>query len=109
MSLTLMAFCLVLAHSVGEREHTAVFLHLLSTSYTMPYAICIWQSALWLMTFCFVVAHSVGEGGPRFLVFVELSILRHVAYSYGVLPSICSLCEGRGVTFYFDVLLYSFY
>ena len=75
----------------------------------MPYAICIWQSALWLMTFCFVVAHSVGEGGPCFLVFVELGILRHVAYAYSVLPSICSLCEGRVVTFYFDVLLYSFY
>ena len=32
---------------------------------------------------------------PRFLGFVELSILRHVAYAYGVLPSVCSLCEGR--------------
>ena len=31
---------------------------------------------------------------PRFLVFVELSILRHVAYAYGVLSSVCSLCEG---------------
>ena len=42
-------------------------------------------------------AHSVGEGVPRFLAFVELSILRHVAYAYGVLPSICSLCgEGGG-------------
>lgn len=48
------------------------------------------------MTFCFVVAHSVGEGGPCFLVFVELGILRHVAYAYGVLPSTCSLCEGMG-------------
>ena len=46
------------------------------------------------MTFCFVVAHSVGEGVPRFLVFVELSILRHVAYAYGVLSSVCSLCKG---------------
>ena len=107
-----MAFCLVFAHFVGEEwEHTAVFLHLLNTSYTMPYAICIWQSALWLMTFCFVVAHSVGRGRkmPRFLVFVELSILHHVVYAYGVLSSVCSLCEGRVVTFYFDVLLYSFY
>jgi len=33
---------------------------------------------------------------PRFLMFVELSILRHVAYAYGVLSSVCSLCEGRG-------------
>lgn len=32
---------------------------------------------------------------PRFLGFAELSILRHVAYAYVVLPSICSLCEGR--------------
>ena len=32
---------------------------------------------------------------PRFLGLVELSILRHVAYAYGVLPSVCSLCEGR--------------
>ena len=31
---------------------------------------------------------------PRFLVFVELSILRYVAYAYGVLPSTCSLCGG---------------
>lgn len=41
-------------------------------------------------------AHSVGEGVPRFLAFVELSILRHVAYAYGVLSSVCSLCEGMG-------------
>ena len=34
---------------------------------------------------------------PRFLAFVELGILRHVACAYGVLPSICSLCgEGGG-------------
>ena len=33
---------------------------------------------------------------PRFLAFVELSILRHVAYAYGVLPSTCSPCEGGG-------------
>jgi len=33
---------------------------------------------------------------PRFLAFAELGILRHVTYAYGVLPSICSLCEGRG-------------
>ena len=31
---------------------------------------------------------------PRFLAFAELGIGRHVAYAYGVLPSICSLCEG---------------
>ena len=38
---------------------------------------------------------------PRFLVFVELSILRDVAYAYGVLPSVCSLCEGmeHGILF----------
>ena len=33
---------------------------------------------------------------PRFLAFAELGVLRHVAYAYGVLPSVCSLCEGRG-------------
>ena len=33
---------------------------------------------------------------PRFLAFAKLSILRHVAYAYGVLPSTCSLCgEGQ--------------
>ncbi len=32
---------------------------------------------------------------PCFLGFAELSILRHVAYANDVLPSICSLCEGR--------------
>ena len=31
---------------------------------------------------------------PRFLAFAELDILRHVAYAYGVLPSVCSLCRG---------------
>ena len=30
----------------------------------------------------------------RFLGFVELSILRHIAYAYGVLLRICSLCRG---------------
>ena len=33
---------------------------------------------------------------PRFLAFVELGILRHVAYAYGVLLSTYSLCEGGG-------------
>lgn len=36
---------------------------------------------------------------PRFLAFVELSILRHVAYAYGVLPSTCSPCEGGRGTY----------
>ena len=62
-----------------------------------------------MKAFCLVLAHFVGEEVPRFLAFAELGILRHVAYAYGVLPSVCSLCEGRVVTFYFDVLLYSFY
>ena len=31
---------------------------------------------------------------PRFLTFAKLSILRHVAYAYGVLPCTCSLCKG---------------
>ena len=31
---------------------------------------------------------------PRFLAFAELGIGRHVSYAYGVLPSICSLCDG---------------
>lgn len=53
---------------------------------------------------------------PRFLAFAKLSILRHVAYAYGVLLRTCSLCRGvcivfvsLVVAFYFDVLLYSFY
>ena len=36
---------------------------------------------------------------PRFLACVELSIRRHVAYAYGVLPSVCSLCGGEGPRF----------
>lgn len=31
---------------------------------------------------------------PRFLAFAKLSILRHVAYADGVLPSTCSFCRG---------------
>ncbi len=31
---------------------------------------------------------------PRFLGFAKLSILRHVAYAYGVLLHTCSLCKG---------------
>lgn len=31
---------------------------------------------------------------PRFLVFVELGILRHVVYAYDVLPGTCSFCGG---------------
>ena len=53
------------------------------------------------MAFCLVLTHSAGEGVPRFLPFVELIILCHVAYAYNVLPSICSLCEemGHGILF----------
>ncbi len=40
MSLTLMAFCLVFAHSVrGGGEHTAVFLRFLNVSNETPYAL----------------------------------------------------------------------
>ena len=40
MLLTLMAFCLVFAHFVGEEwEHTAVFLRFLNVSDEMPYAL----------------------------------------------------------------------
>ena len=41
---------------------------------------------------------------PRFLVFVELSVLRHVAYAYGVLPCICSFRGGRGMVFAHGIL-----
>ena len=41
---------------------------------------------------------------PRFLVFVELSALRHVAYANGVLPSICSLCEGGHTAVFLHLL-----
>ena len=43
---------------------------------------------------------------PRFLVFVELSILRDVAYAYGVLPSTYSLCRG-GVGTYLGLFAFS--
>jgi len=43
---------------------------------------------------------------PRFLGLVELSILRHVAYAYGVLPSVCSLCRG-GVGTYRGLFAFS--
>lgn len=63
---------------------------------------------LTLMAFCLVFAHSIGEGVPRFLAFVELGILRHVAYAYGVLLVLTHSVR-EGVAFYFDVLIYSFY
>ena len=41
---------------------------------------------------------------PRFLAFVEISVLRHVAYAYGVLPCICSFRGGRGMVFAHGIL-----
>lgn len=43
---------------------------------------------------------------PRFLMFVELSILRHVAYAYSVLPSTYSLCRG-GVGTYRGLFMFA--